>query len=81
HRQAFIPKTPLEQSSGVLPLGNRNAHQRLHPSGRTPVIGLPVIGLLLNPESAQADRRGFAPPLRDGAERYDAGLLTNSYIG
>ncbi|MDQ2151646.1 hypothetical protein RBI22_23375, partial [Alcaligenaceae bacterium C4P045] len=25
HRQAFIPKTPLEQSSGVLPFGNRKA--------------------------------------------------------
>ena len=25
HRQAFIPKTPLEQSSGVLPLGQRIA--------------------------------------------------------
>ncbi|WP_235938777.1 hypothetical protein, partial [Schauerella aestuarii] len=25
HRQAFIPKTPLEQSSGVLPLRDVNA--------------------------------------------------------
>ena len=33
HRQAFIPKTPLEQSSGVLPLGRRIA-QWLHWLGR-----------------------------------------------